>query len=132
MEDGATVRIYYEARLAKLELEESERPNIDTEFEELTEGEEQTAKEKLKSKWARLEALVGAENRIALVAKDIVEHFERRQEIMDGKAMIVCMSRRICIDLYNAIVKLRPDWHHADDNKGAIARCHDWLGCGCC
>ena len=120
MEDGATVRIYYEARLAKLELEESERPNIDLKFEELTEGEEQTAKEKLKSKWARLEALVGAENRIALVAKDIVEHFERRQEIMDGKAMIVCMSRRICIDLYNAIVKLRPDWHHTDDDKGAI------------
>ncbi len=120
VEDGATVRIYYEARLAKLELEESERPNIDSQFEELTEGEEQTAKEKLKSKWARLEALVGAENRIALVAKDIVEHFERRQEIMDGKAMLVCMSRRICIDLYNAIVKLRPDWHHADDDKGAI------------
>lgn len=120
VEDGATVRIYYEARLVKLELEESERPNIDTEFEELTEGEEQTAKEKLKSRWARLEALVGAENRITLVAKDIVEHFERRQEIMDGKAMIVCMSRRICIDLYNAIVKLRPDWHHVDDDKGAI------------
>ena len=120
VEDGATVRIYYEGRLAKLELEESEKPTIDTQFEEITEGEELTAKEKLKSRWARLEALVGAEKRLALVAKDLVEHFERRQEIMDGKAMIVCMSRRICVDLYNAIVLLRPDWHHADDDKGAI------------
>ncbi|MBE9014591.1 type I restriction endonuclease subunit R [Chroococcidiopsidales cyanobacterium LEGE 13417] len=120
VEDGATVRIYYEGRLAKLELEESEKPTIDTQFEEITEGEELTAKEKLKSRWARLEALVGAEKRLALIAKDLVEHFERRQEIMDGKAMIVCMSRRICVDLYNAIVQLRPDWHHADDDKGAI------------
>jgi len=120
VEDGATVRIYYEGRLAKLELQESEKPKIDTQFEEITEGEELTAKEKLKSRWARLEALVGAEKRLALVAKDLVEHFERRQEIMDGKAMIVCMSRRICVDLYNAIVKLRPDWQHADDDKGAI------------
>lgn len=120
VEDGATVRIYYEGRLAKLELEESEKPKIDTEFEEITEGEELTAKEKLKSRWARLEALVGAEKRLALVAKDLVEHFERRQEIMDGKAMIVCMSRRICVDLYDAIVQLRPDCHHADDDKGAI------------
>jgi type I restriction enzyme R subunit len=120
VEDGATVRIYYEGRLAKLELQESEKPTIDTQFEEITEGEELTAKEKLKSRWARLEALVGSEKRLALVAKDLVEHFERRQEIMDGKAMIVCMSRRICVDLYNALVKLRPDWHHADDDKGAI------------
>lgn len=120
VEDKATVRIYYEARLAKIELEESERPQIDFEFEEITEGEEQAAKEKLKSRWARLEALVGAEKRIALVAKDIVEHFDRRQEIMDGKAMIVCMSRRICVDLYNAIIQLRPSWHHEDDDKGAI------------
>jgi len=120
VEDGATVRIFYEGRLARLELEASERPNIDAEFEELTEGEEQTAKEKLKSKWARLEALVGAERRLALVARDLIEHFERRLEIMDGKAMIVCMSRRICVDLYNAIIQLRPDWHHEDDNEGAI------------
>lgn len=120
VEDGATVRIFYEGRLAKLELQESEKPTIDTQFEEITEGEELTAKEKLKSRWARLEALVGAEKRLTLVAKDLVEHFERRQEIMDGKAMIVCMSRRICVDLYNAIVKLRPDWQHADDDKGAI------------
>jgi len=120
VEDGATVRIFYEGRLARLELEASERPNIDAEFEELTEGEEQTAKEKLKSKWARLEALVGAERRLALVARDLIEHFERRLEIMDSKAMIVCMSRRICVDLYNAIIQLRPDWHHEDDNEGAI------------
>lgn len=120
VEDKATVRIYYEGRLAKIELEESERPQIDSEFEEITEGEEQAAKEKLKSRWARLEALVGAEKRIALVARDIVEHFDRRQEIMDGKAMIVCMSRRIYVELYNAIIQLRPDWHHEDDDKGAI------------
>lgn len=120
VEDKATVRIYYEGRLAKIELEESERPQIDSEFEEITEGEEQAAVRKLKSRWARLEALVGAEKRIALVARDIVEHFDRRQEIMDGKAMIVCMSRRICVELYNAIIQLRPDWHHQDDDKGAI------------
>lgn len=120
VEDGATLRIFYEGRLARLELEASERPNIDAEFEELTEGEEQTVKEKLKSKWARLEALVGAERRMALVARDLIQHFECRLEIMDGKAMIVCMSRRICVALYNEIAKLRPDWHHADDDKGAI------------
>lgn len=120
VEDKATVRIYYEGRLAKIELSESERPKIDTEFDEVTEGEEQTSKEKLKNKWARLEAMVGAQDRIDLVAKDIVEHFSRRQEIMDGKAMIVCMSRRICAELYNAIIQLRPEWHHADDDKGII------------
>jgi len=120
VEDKATVRIYYEGRLAKIELSESEKPKIDSEFEEITEGEEQTSKEKLKSKWARLEAMVGSEKRIDLVAKDIVEHFSRRQEIMDGKAMIVCMSRRICVALYKAIIQLRPDWHHEDDDEGAI------------
>ncbi len=120
VEDGATVRIYYEGRLAKLELREEERPRIDPEFEEVTEGEEVERKEKLKSKWARLEAMVGTPNRIALVAKDLVGHFERRLDAMDGKGMIVCMSRRICVDLYNAIVKLRPSWHHEDDNKGII------------
>jgi type I restriction enzyme R subunit len=120
VEDGATVPIYYEGRLAKLELTPDERPKIDPEFEEFTEGEELEAKEYLKTKWARLEALVGTEKRIALVARDIVEHFERRLEALEGKAMIVCMSRRICIDLYNAIVQLRPEWHHPDDDKGAI------------
>lgn len=120
VEDEATVRIYYEGRMAKLELTESERPKIDPEFEDVTESEEQSTKEKLKTKWATLKALVGAEKRIALVAKDIVEHFERRQEIIDGKAMIVCMSRQICVDLYNAIIQLRPDWHDPDDNKGVL------------
>jgi type I restriction enzyme, R subunit len=120
VEDEATVRIYYEGRMAKLELTESERPKIDPDFEDVTESEEQSTKEKLKTKWATLKALVGAEKRIALVAQDIVDHFERRQEIIDGKAMIVCMSRQICVDLYNAIIQLRPDWHDPDDNKGVL------------
>src|SRR5579883_1743973 len=120
VEDGATVRIYYEGRLAKLELDEDERPKIDPDFEEVTEGEEVTTKEKLKSKWARMEAMVGTEKRIGLIAEDLVRHFEQRLEAMDGKAMIVCMSRRIAVDLYNAIVKLRPGWHAEEDEKGAI------------
>ena len=120
VEDKATVPIYYENRLAKLSLDEGERPNIDADFEEVTEGEEVVRKEKLKTKWAQLEAVVGAESRLALVAKDIVEHFEARGEAMVGKAMIVCMSRRICIDLYRQLAKLRPDWEHEDDDKGAM------------
>jgi type I restriction enzyme R subunit len=120
VEDGATVKIYYEGRLAKLELDEKEKPKIDPEFDEVTEGEELEKKEKLKSKWAALEAVVGTEKRIGLIAKDIVDHFEKRQEALDGKAMIVCMSRRICVDLYNAIVKLRPDWHSDNDRQGGI------------
>jgi type I restriction enzyme, R subunit len=120
VDDGATVRIYYEGRLAKLELKPEEHPKIDPEFEEVTEEEEQSTKEKLKSKWARMEAMVGTEKRIGLIAKDIVDHFEKRLEIMDGKAMIVCMSRRICVDLYKAIIKLRPAWDREDDNLGAI------------
>ncbi len=120
VEDGATVRIYYEGRLAKLELDEDEKPKIDPEFEEVTEGEEPTLKNKLRSKWARLEAIVGAKKRINLVAKDIIEHFERRLDAMEGKGMIVCMSRRICVDLYDAIIELRPQWHSEDDDKGAI------------
>jgi len=120
VEDGATVPIYYEGRLAKLELKDEERPKIDPDFEEATEGEEVERKETLKTKWARLEAMVGTEKRIGLIAKDLVEHFDRRQEAMDGKALVVCMSRRICVDLYNALVKLRPNWHDADDNRGAV------------
>ena len=120
VDDGATVRLYYESRLAKIELNENERPHIEQEFEEITEREEDNLKQKLKSKWARLEALVGAENRINLVAEDIVEHFERRREAMEGKGMIVCMSRRICVELYKAIIKLRPDWHSDDDNEGFL------------
>jgi type I restriction enzyme R subunit len=118
--DGATVPIYYESRLAKLELKETEKPHIDPEFEEVTEGEEVDRKEKLKSRWAQLEALVGSEKRLKLVAEDLVHHFEDRQAVMDGKAMVVCMSRRICVELYDAIVALRPEWHHADDDQGAI------------
>jgi type I restriction enzyme R subunit len=120
VQDGATVPIYYESRLAKLALDEAERPRIDPEFEEATEGEEIERKEKLKSKWAQLEAVVGAEKRLALVARDIVDHFEKRCEAMDGKAMVVCMSRRICVDLYGEIVTLRPDWDGADDERGAL------------
>ena len=120
VEDKATVPIYYESRLAKLALDERERPRIDPGFEEATEGEEVERKEKLKTKWAQLEAVVGTEQRLELVAADIVAHFEQRAEAMDGKAMVVCMSRRICIDLYRELVRLRPDWHDEDDDKGRI------------
>lgn len=121
VEDGATVPIYYESRLAKIELDEAEKPRLDEEFEQITETEEdETRKQRLRSKWASLEALVGAEKRIRLVAEDLVEHFERRQEALFGKGMIVCMSRRICGEMYNAITELRPDWHSEDDAKGKI------------
>jgi type I restriction enzyme R subunit len=118
--DGATVPIYYESRLAKLALDEAERPKIDLDFEDATEGEEVERKEKLKTKWAQLEAVVGAEKRLKLVARDIVGHFEKRLEAMDGKAMVVCMSRRICVDLYRELVRLRPTWHHEDDERSAL------------
>jgi type I restriction enzyme R subunit len=121
--DGATVPIYYESRIAKLGLLEKELPKIDEEFEELTEREEEETRERLKSKWAALEALVGDPKRIALIAKDLVEHFERRREALSGKAMVVCMSRRICVDLLNAILKLRPDWASApNDDEQAEAK----------
>ena len=118
--DKATVPIYYESRVAKLGLNASELPKIDKEFEEITEGEELTRKEKLKTKWAALEALIGNPKRIDLIAADLVKHYERRLEAMEGKAMIVCMSRRICVDLYNAIIKLRPEWASGpnDDDAG--------------
>ena len=120
VEDGATVPIYYESRLARLALNEDERPTLDEEFEEVTEGEEIERKERLKTKWAQLEALVGTEKRLKLIAADLVAHYERRLETMEGKAMIVCMSRRICVDLYREIVSIRPDWHHEDDEKGSL------------
>jgi type I restriction enzyme R subunit len=120
VEDGATVPIYYESRLAKLELKEEERPHLDEAFDELTEGEELEGREKLKTKWSALEALVGTDRRVQLIAKDLVKHFEARLEAMDGKAMLVCMSRRICVDLYKALTALRPDWHEESDDKGAI------------
>ena len=118
--DGATVPIYYESRLAKLSLDEIERPRIDPEFEEATEGEEIQRKEKLKTRWAQLEAIVGTEKRLGLVAQDIVDHFEKRLEALTGKAMVVCMSRRICVELYRELARLRPDWHHDDDDKGRL------------
>jgi type I restriction enzyme R subunit len=111
--DKATVPIYYESRIAKLGLSTSELPKIDKEFDEITEGEEETKREKLKSKWAALEALVGSPKRIAMIAADLVTHFEKRIEAMNGKAMVVCMSRRICVDLHDAILKLRPEWASA-------------------
>jgi type I restriction enzyme R subunit len=120
VDDGATVRIYYEGRLAKLELNEKERPKIDPEFDEATEGEEIEKKEKLKTKWAALEAIVGSSKRVDLIAKDFVDHWEQRLDVIDGKAMIVGMSRRICVDLYKAIVALRPTWHSDDDRQGVI------------
>ena len=114
--DKATVPIYYESRISKLSLNAAELPKIDAEFEEITEGEELTKKEKLKTKWAALEALVGDPKRIAVIAADLVAHFEKRVEAMDGKAMIVCMSRRIAVDLHQAIITLRPDWASAPDD----------------
>jgi type I restriction enzyme R subunit len=120
IEDHATVPIYYEARLAKIALPEDKKPKVDIDFEEVTEGEEEKVKGKLKSKWAKLEAMVGTEERLRLVAQDIVAHWERRLEALDGKAMIVAMSRRICVDLYREIVRLRPDWHSDEDDEGVI------------
>jgi type I restriction enzyme R subunit len=120
VEDGATVPIYYESRLARIELDEGEKPKIDAEIAELTEDEAASEQERLKRKWASVEALVGAEKRLMLIANDLVKHFEARVAALDGKAMIVCMSRRICVELYEAIVKLRPQWHSDDDEAGAI------------
>ena len=119
-EDKATVPIYYEARLAKIDLKPEERPKIDPNFEEVTEDAEESTKESLRRKWAQLEAMVGTDKRIALVAEDLVKHWEARYAAMEGKAMVVCMSRRICVELYKAIQKLRPDWHHDDDGKGTM------------
>ncbi len=120
VEDGATVPIYYESRLAQLSLPEELKPKIDEEFEEVTEGEEIERKEKLKTKWAQLEAIVGSPRRLELLAQDIVNHFEQRLETLDGKGMIVCMSRRIAVELYREIVRLRPEWEEPDDERGQI------------
>ena len=120
VEDGATVPIYYESRLARIELPEDEKPKIDAEIEELTEDEAITEQERIKRKWATVEALVGSEKRLAMVAADLVRHFEDRLAALDGKAMVVCMSRRICVALYQQIVALRPDWHSDDDAAGTI------------
>lgn len=118
--DHATVPIFYESRLAKVHFEEEEKVKLDEQFEELTEGEELTNRQQLRAKWTRLEAIVGNPNRIKKIAEDLVNHFEQRNAVLDGKAMIVCMSRRICVELYEAIVKIRPMWHSDDDETGTI------------
>lgn len=120
VEDGATVPIYYESRLARIELDEEEKPKIDAEIEGLTEEDSEADQERLKQKWSTVEALVGSDKRLALVAKDMVAHFEDRVVALEGKAMVVCMSRRICVKLYDEIIRLRPNWHTTDDNAGAI------------
>jgi type I restriction enzyme R subunit len=129
VEDGATVRIYYESRLAKLQLKEDEKDTLDDRFDKVMEdaadyetgsGDEDESNERAKARWTRLEAIVGNQQRVENVAQDLVAHFEQRQQIFDGKAMIVAMSRRICVELYSAITSLRPDWHDDDDSKGVI------------
>jgi type I restriction enzyme, R subunit len=120
VEDGATVPIYYESRLARIELPEEEKPRLDAEIDELTEDEATTEQERIKRKRATVEALVGSEKRMSMVAADLVRHFEDRVAAMDGKAMVVCMSRRICVALYDQIVALRPDWHSDDDAAGTV------------
>lgn len=120
VEDGATVPIYYESRLARIELDEDEKPKIDAEIEDIIGEEHETEGEKAKGKWSTVEALVGSPKRLGLVAADLVEHFEDRVAAMNGKAMIVCMSRRICVDLYKEITKIRPDWHSEDAEKGTL------------
>jgi len=121
VDDGATVPIYYESRLAKLDINQAEMEALNDEVEEVIEDEEDISiREKTKSKWAALEKLVGSESRMELVSKDLVAHFESRIATMPGKGMIVCMSREICVDMYNAIVAIKPEWHDTDTNKGAI------------
>ena len=120
VEDGATVPIYYESRLARIELDEDEKPKIDAEVDDLTADDSEADQERFKKKWSTVEVLVGSDKRLALVAEDMVTHFEDRVAALDGKAMVVCMSRRICVKLYDEIIRLRPDWHSADDNAGAI------------
>ncbi|MEN2987614.1 type I restriction endonuclease subunit R [Tistrella sp. BH-R2-4] len=120
VEDGATVPIYYESRLARIELPDDEKPKIDAEIDDLTEDEATIEQERIKRQWATVEALVGSEKRLAMVAADLVQHFEDRVAAMDGKAMVVCMSRRICVALYDQIIALRPDWHGDDDAAGKI------------
>lgn len=120
VDDGATVRIYYESRLAKIHLKANEKEKLDAEVELITENEESTATEKAKAKWTQLEAIVGHKDRLKVVAKDIINHFEARREAFEGKGMIVCMSRRIAVELYEEIIKIRPDWHDKDLKKGAV------------
>ena len=120
VEDGATVRIFYESRLAKIELDPDEQKIIDQRIEEVTEEDELTERQQRFAKWTQQEAIVGSEKRLQQVAADIVKHFEQRSEVFDGKGMIVCMSRRICVALFDAIIKIRPEWYSGEDDEGAI------------
>lgn len=120
VEDKATVPIYYESRLARIDLDEDEKPKIDEEISAILEDDTLSEQEKAKAKWSTVEALVGADKRLKQVAADLVEHLEARTAALGGKAMAVCMSRRICVALYNEIVKLRPEWHSDADEAGAI------------
>jgi type I restriction enzyme, R subunit len=120
VEDGATVPIYYESRLAKLSLDDIGSATLDADFQEVTEGEEAERVRGLQNRWTQLEAIVGSDKRLDLVARDIVEHYEQRLEAMEGKAMIVCMSRRICVELYDKIADLRPQWHGEEDDEGRM------------
>lgn len=120
VEDGATVRIFYENRLAKIDLDEAERNLLDERVEELTEEEELTERQKRFSRWTQREAIVGSDKRLRQIAADIVRHFEQRSETFDGKGMIVSMSRRIAVLLHDELVKLRPDWYNPEDDKGVL------------
>lgn len=120
VEDGATVKIFYESRLVKIHLKPEEAKMLDEEVESITESDESSAKEKAKTRWTQLEAIIGHSDRLKLIAKDIVDHFEQRREAFEGKGMIVCMSRRIAVELYEEIVKIKPDWHDNDLKKGTI------------
>lgn len=120
IEDGVTVKVFYEPRLAKVELPDEAKAEIDDEFDDATTGSEDEISERLKSKWARVEAIVGSEKRIKQLAGDIVDHWEARRAVLAGKGMVVTMSRRIAVDLYDAIIALRPDWHSDDDDSGMV------------
>jgi type I restriction enzyme R subunit len=120
VEDHATVPILYESRLIELDIDKEAREQIDKEFEELTEGEEITKKEQLKTKWAQMGAIIGNTSRIVKVAEDIVKHFELRRSALEGKGMIVCVTRQVAVDLYNAIIELRPEWYSKEDNEGFL------------
>ena len=120
VEDGATVRIFYENRLAKIELNEKEKQILDERIEDVTEEDELTERQQRFAKWTQQEAIVGSDKRLKQVAKDLVHHFEQRSEAFDGKGMIVCMSRRICVAMHNEIIQLRPEWYSGEDDKGKI------------
>ncbi|MGJ8526006.1 DUF3387 [Halomonadaceae bacterium LMG 33818] len=120
VEDGATVPIYYESRLARISIDDDERPRIDNEVEEVLEGEDENSIERIKQKYSTVEALVGSEKRLSMVASDLVQHFEARLQALSGKGMVVCMSRRICVAMYNEIIRIHPEWHSDEDDKGVV------------